>query len=328
VATNADRSSFGPTVTGTPQGAGAGIIPAMPSGGKTGGKNVKKQVEDIKKVLKREGTIATKEARLISAGISEGLADKIIGTSTPIKSANKVLAKIKKNGADAVANIQKKFNKTKAGQAEIAAISAQNEAQAELSRQQAEAAARDYESAQQEIFDAEQDRLNQQARVYQSFLDSVSNTFSRIKDSILGAFSLPELGSSTASIIRNMNKLISATRSFASNISQLSTMGLSPELLQQVIAAGPMAGGRLAAALVAGGAGAISEINTGFGEFSGLAGNIATTGTNSLFNRASQQNIYNIEVSGGVGSGASIGQAIVEAIKAYERTSGAVWQGA
>lgn len=40
------------------------------------------------------------------------------------------------------------------------------------------------------------------------------------------------------------------------------------------------------------------------------------------------QNNYNITVSGGVGSGATIGKAVVDAIKAYERTSGAVFAGA
>jgi TP901 family phage tail tape measure protein len=39
-------------------------------------------------------------------------------------------------------------------------------------------------------------------------------------------------------------------------------------------------------------------------------------------------NTYNITVNGGVGSGPGIGKAIVDAIKSYERTSGAVWQGA
>jgi len=39
-------------------------------------------------------------------------------------------------------------------------------------------------------------------------------------------------------------------------------------------------------------------------------------------------NTYNITVNGGVGSGATIGKSIVDAIKAYERSSGAVWQGA
>jgi hypothetical protein len=39
-------------------------------------------------------------------------------------------------------------------------------------------------------------------------------------------------------------------------------------------------------------------------------------------------NTYNINVTGGVGSGPGIGKAIVDAIKSYERTSGAVWQNA
>jgi carbon monoxide dehydrogenase subunit G len=50
--------------------------------------------------------------------------------------------------------------------------------------------------------------------------------------------------------------------------------------------------------------------------------------TKVKFNNTTQQSVYNINVEGGVGSGATIGKAIVDAIKAYERTSGAVWQGA
>jgi hypothetical protein len=79
---------------------------------------------------------------------------------------------------------------------------------------------------------------------------------------------------------------------------------------------------------VAGGADALSRINRGYAEFGSLSGEIAQTGTESLFNRSAQQTVFNINVSGGVGSGATIGQAIVDAIKAYERTSGAVWVGA
>jgi hypothetical protein len=52
-------------------------------------------------------------------------------------------------------------------------------------------------------------------------------------------------------------------------------------------------------------------------------------GTERAFaNQEVINNYYQIEVSGGVGSGPSIGKAIVDAIKSYERTSGAVWQGA
>jgi len=156
----------------------------------------------------------------------------------------------------------------------------------------------------------------------------VTSTFASIKDAIVGAFSLPELGGSTDSIIRNMDKLLAKTKTFSQNITKLSSMGLSPELLQQVIQAGPVAGARLAAGLVAGGADALGRINAGFGEIQTLGSEIGMTGTQSRFNNTTQQSVYNINVEGGVGSGATIGKAIVDAIKAYERTSGAVWQGA
>jgi hypothetical protein len=77
-----------------------------------------------------------------------------------------------------------------------------------------------------------------------------------------------------------------------------------------------------------GGASGLSALNAGYSEFGALSSQIAQTGTESLFNQGAQQNIYNINVDGGVGSGSTIGKAIVDAIKAYERTSGAVWQGA
>jgi hypothetical protein len=125
-----------------------------------------------------------------------------------------------------------------------------------------------------------------------------------------------------------MDKLLVRLRAFATNISKLSGMGLNPALLQQVITAGPLAGARLAESLVMGGASALGALNAGYSEFGALSSQIAQTGTESLFGTQAQQNIYNINVDGGVGSGATIGKAIVDAIKAYERTSGAVFQGA
>jgi hypothetical protein len=125
-----------------------------------------------------------------------------------------------------------------------------------------------------------------------------------------------------------MNKLLAKMKAFSTNVKELATMGLDPALLQQVIQAGPVAGSRLAAALVSGGAGALSQLNAGFMQAGSLASEIATTGVQSLFDTQKQQSVYNITVTGGVGSGATIGKAIVDAIKDYERTSGAVWQGA
>ena len=223
---------------------------------------------------------------------------------------------------------QARFNRTAAGQAEIAqnaaaAASAAAEAAAQMAAAQ-EAAAR----AQQEAAEREAAAIAERERVYQSFADSVKNTFANIKNSIIGAFDLTQLGGSTNAITRNMDKLLTRLKSFATNVKSLAGMGLNPALLQQVISAGPLGGARLAEALVMGGQAGLSAINAGYAEFGALSGQIAQTGTESMFGTSQQQTVYNINVDGGVGSGSTIGKAIVDAIKAYERTSGAVWQGA
>jgi hypothetical protein len=302
-------------LAGAAAGTGAGALPAV----ETAGSAVSKQIATVSSVLKKEGVLATRESKLLGAGVSAGFADLIVSTAKTKKAFQKELAKV--SSPEGLQKQQAKFNKTAAGIAELAA--AASAAAAELAAAQ-EATAR----AAQESADREAAALAERERIYSSFLDSVKSTFASIKSAIVGAFDITELGGSTNAIIRNMNKLLSKVRDFSKNISQLATMGLDPALLQQVIQAGPMAGARLASALVAGGAGALGQINAGFGQIGSLASEIATVGTQSLFGQGKQETIYNINVSGGVGSGATIGKAIVDAIKDYERTSGAVWQGA
>jgi hypothetical protein len=125
-----------------------------------------------------------------------------------------------------------------------------------------------------------------------------------------------------------MDKLLARVKAFSGNITKLSSMGLDPKLLQQVINAGPIAGAKLAANLVSGGVGGLTAINKGYSELGGLAGEIGMTGTQSQFGTSTQQQIININIEGGLDSSASIGKAVVDAVRAYERTSGAVWQGA
>jgi hypothetical protein len=279
--------------------------------------------DTVAQVLKREGVLATREAKLLKTGVSEGLAGLIVGTATTKKSFQAELKKLTST-TTAVSKAQAKFNKTAAGKAELASIKAQNEANdaiAESNRQAAIQAA-----AEQAARDAA--ILAEKQRVYESFASSISNLFSRIQESILSAFSLPELGGSTDSIIRNMDKLLARVKDFSRNITQLSSMGLDPKLLQQVINAGPIAGAKLAANLVAGGAGGLAAINKGYSELGGLASEIGMTGTQAQFGTAQQQQIININIEGGLDSSAAIGKAVVDAVRAYERTSGAVWQGA
>ena len=195
----------------------------------------------------------------------------------------------------------------------------------EDARRRAEEAARAAEEARR----VEEERLRKRSEAFKSFADAVASTFGRIKDSILSSFNLPTLGTSVNSITRNIQKLLDKTKGFAKNITELSGLGLNSALLQQVIQAGPMAGSQLASAILGGGSAFIGQLNSAYGEFGNLASGIAGVGTERAFaNQEVINNYYQIEVSGGVGSGPSIGKAIVDAIKSYERTSGAVWQGA
>ncbi len=291
-------------------GGGAGSVRQDPTGLKAWTANNAK-----------EAKISAKEVKLISKGLSADVARSLVGTNTPIKTANAAIQRINKNGTKAIANLTKSFQNSAAGQQ---AAAAQASAAAEQAANAAAAAAQ--AAAEQARREAE--ILAEKQRVYEAFAYSVTSTFGRIKDSILGAFSLPELGGSTNSIIRNMDKLLARVKSFSANITKLSDMGLDPKLLQQVINAGPIAGAKLAANLVSGGVAGLSTINRGFAELGGLATDIGTTGTQAAFRSEAQQTIYNLTINGGLDSGASIGKAVVDAIKAYERTSGVVFQGA
>jgi hypothetical protein len=265
--------------------------------------------------------VLTKEAALQGAGLSEEVAKWVTSSSKPVVAANQALKRIAKNGGKAIANLTKNYQNSAAGQ-QAAAAAYDKAENARI------AADQERDRIADELAKAEAARIDGLNQLYQGFLDTIKTSFGGIKNAIMGAFDITGLGGSTNAIIRNMNKLLSKVKDFSKNISQLATMGLDPALLQQVIQAGPMGGARLASALVAGGAGALGQINAGFGEIGSLASEIATTGVKSLFDTQKQQNQYNITVTGGVGSGATIGKAIVDAIKDYERTSGAVWQGA
>jgi hypothetical protein len=301
-----------------------GILPPNLTGGGSGSGSVSGGVTGLPAWTanaKKEAKVTAKEIKLISKGLSADVARSLVGTNTPIKTANAAIQRINKNGSKAIANLTRAFQNSAAGQQ---AAAAQASAAAEAASNAAAAAAQ--AAAEQAAREAA--ILAEKQRVYEAFAYSVTSTFGRIKDSILGAFSLPELGGSTDSIIRNMDKLLARVKSFSQNITKLSSMGLDPKLLQQVINAGPIAGAKLAANLVAGGAGGLATINRGFAEIGGLASEIGMTGTQAQFQTAQQQQIININIEGGLDSSAAIGKAVVDAVRAYERTSGAVWQGA
>ena len=284
----------------------------------TGGATTKATAGPLQQIIaesKQNAKVIKKQSTLERKGLSAEVAAWVTSSSKPVKAANQAIQRITKNGTKAIANLTKAYNNSAAGQAAAAAASA-----SEITES--------FTAVYDDTADREAAALAERERVFASFADSVKNTFAGIKNGIINAFDLTELGGSSNAITRNMDKLLTRLRAFATNVKSLASMGLNPALLQQVISAGPMGGARLAEALVMGGAGGLSAINAGYSEFGALSSQIATTGTESLFNREAQQTVYNINVDGGVGSGSTIGKAIVDAIKAYERTSGAVWQGA
>jgi hypothetical protein len=279
-------------------------------------------LEAITNTMAFEGKKATKQAELLGRGLSQGLVNQILTSSKPIITANQTIKSTTTKAGNVAKKEVKKLNSLFDGQ-----IAQVNQRAAEAA-QAANAAAQEAQRQAEELRRAEEARIEGLNQLYANFLDTIKGTFAGIRSAIQGAFDITGLGGSTNAIIRNMNKLLAKMKSFSANVKSLATMGLDPALLQQVIQAGPVAGSRLAAALVSGGAGALASINAGFGQVGSLASEIAETGVRSLFDTQAQQNQYNITVTGGVGSGATIGKAIVDAIKDYERTSGAVWQGA
>jgi hypothetical protein len=299
------------SLEGLVPGAGGSILDGLfgpPAGGAGGGAGTATGLKVWLDKAAEDVAVTNMKIRLMSAGLGEAVVDSLLASGDALKTGMEALALIARQGLAGISRLTQAYLGTAMAQAEAA--------------RQAAAAAAEARRREQEIIDKRE-------AAFKSFADSVKSTFGSIKESILSAFSLPDLGNSVSSISKNIQKLLTRTREFAKNITSLSQQGLNDVLLQQVIQAGPMEGAKLAQALAGAGGNFIGQINQAFGEFGGLASGIADVGTRSAFaNQSIINNYYEIEVSGGVGSGPSIGKAIVDAIKSYERTSGAVWQGA
>jgi len=229
-------------------------------------------------------------ANLTGKGLSEGLAKSIVDSGADWVKLYDTIISTSKSGLKA---LQTTWNKTANGLEELGA--------------------------------AKQAAYEQQKQDDADYAASVKDTFAGIRDSILGAFSITSMGESAAGLLNNIDKLIAQTKAFSANINTLSAQNLNATLLNQLIAAGPMEGGRLAASLVASGVGTIGRINTSFSEFQGLASGIAQTGTAAQFG-AKANTVVNLTVNAGMGAdGASIGRQVVDAITSFERQSGAVY---
>lgn len=160
------------------------------------------------------------------------------------------------------------------------------------------------------------DKFAKTAAGMQKLSDTVQNTMGNIQESMMGAFDVSKLGRSSKEIMGNARKLVERAKAFGMEIAELSKKKLNPTLLNQVIAAGPIEGLALARSLNTSDIGELNSLYNQIGETS------LATGKDVVKN----QTQYVINVQGGVGDKNTIGKSIVEAIKAYERTSGASWR--
>jgi len=110
------------------------------------------------------------------------------------------------------------------------------------------------------------DRMNKGLTAAREKLQAAKDAFASfrdgVRDSITGLISFSDAQSSrTGNFLKNLRKQAEGAVSFAAKVKQLIKMGLSETGIQQVLAAGADAGGKIADELIAGGAGAITETN-------------------------------------------------------------------
>jgi hypothetical protein len=262
-----------------------------PAGGGGGGKDKPKNAfAEFSKKLMDDAKKLRAIGVLQGKGLSEGLAEAIVSSGDQwVTTYNKIVSM----GKTTLAALQKQFNATGKGQ--------------------------------DELTEKRKAALEKQKKADEAYADSVKETFADIRESIMGAFDITQMGKTAGGLLRNVNKLIAQTKAFADNIRSLAGQGLNTQLLNQLIMAGPMEGGRLAASLASSGAGAIGQLNTGFAEFQGLSTNIAAYGTLSQFGDKANP-VINVVVNAGMGTdGAAVGKQVVDAILKYERTTGKIF---
>ena len=146
---------------------------------------------------------------------------------------------------------------------------------------------------------------------------AVNDNVAGIADSFVDAFRISDLDSSNG-FLSGAKKMLARLRAFAGELKKLAAQGLHPALLQQVMGLGAEQGLSVARQLSSNQA-TVSGLTQTYQQVQQLG---LATGRDVA---KSQANYY-ITVSGGVGDKNTIGKAIVEAIKSYERSNGVNWR--
>jgi len=171
-----------------------------------------------------------------------------------------------------------------------------------------------------EAIEASKKAAKAMADPFKKMVQTIKDDMKKIQESIVSAFDITNMGTKGGSISRNIDKFMRKLREFSGYIKTLREKGLSGDLLQQLAMAGPEKG-LAAAKAFAGSPELVSQANAAYGELGTTASAIASNVV-----QAKAAPIYNINVNAGVGDKKTIGMAVVEAIKSFERTNGKGWR--
>lgn len=100
----------------------------------------------------------------------------------------------------------------------------------------------------------------------------------------------------TGGVLNKLKDVVTKTKAFAKQLTDLKALGLNANLFKQIVEAGPDVGGALATEILAGGAESVKSLNTTFTELETVAGTIAEQTAVVMYNSG-------VEVAGGLVNG-------------------------
>lgn len=103
----------------------------------------------------------------------------------------------------------------------------------------------------------------------------------KLKEDVMSMFDFQNIKTGITGIIKKFREQVEQTKKFRDNLVELQKLGLSQDLFRKIAETQDFA---TAAELVKGGAGAITEINSLYGQLQGFSDEIALVGGNALYN--------------------------------------------
>ena len=141
-------------------------------------------------------------------------------------------------------------------------------------------------------------------------VDGFSVTTKRTVDEVVGG----------KGVISKLKEVVTKTKAFAAQLTDLKALGLSPDLFKQIVEAGPDVGSQLAKEILDGGADSVKALNETFDELETVSKSVAEQTAVVMYNNG-------VAVAGGLVAGLkSQEQALVDAAKALADAFNAAYQ--